>query len=330
MKIIATVIVTLVTTCVHAQKKPLPIIDVHMHANRADFAGPVPMTMCIHNSEWPAAYTGDSWPDSLMKAAKNCKHPLVSERTDEDVMNKALSIMRRRNIYGVVSGRLTEKWKTVEPNRVITSLIYRADGKDPLIDSVRSLFTKGKFRVFGEIEAQYKGIRADDTTLAPYWALAEELDFPVGIHIGPGPIGAPYLGWKRLRGRLHSPLQLEEILIRHPKLRVYIMHAAWPMINELLALLWNHPQVHVDISGIITDLSNPAFYSYLKQIVEAGFGNRVMFGSDQMIWPQLIEEAIKTIESASFLTKAQKRNILYNNAARFLNLSQEEIMKHHK
>lgn len=116
-----------------------------MHAIRTDFAGPVSVTMCIHNSEWPAAYTGHFWPDSLIKAAINFNHPQVSERTDEDVMNKAMSIMRRRNIYGVVSGLLMEKWKAVEPNRVITSLIFRADGKDPLIDSVPSLFTKGKF-----------------------------------------------------------------------------------------------------------------------------------------------------------------------------------------
>lgn len=329
MKLLIIVIITLFITCIHAQK-PLPIIDMHMHANRADFAGPVPMTTCIHNAEWPAANTGAAWPDSLMKATKNCKHPIVSETTDENVMHKALAIMRRRNIYGVVSGRLTEKWKAAEPDRIISSLIYRADGKDPSIDSTRSLFKEGRFSVFGEIEAQYKGLRADDTTLAAYWALAEELNIPVGIHIGPAPIGAPYLGWNRIRGRLHSPLQLEEILIRHPRLRVYIMHAAWPMIDELLSLLWSHPQVHVDISGIITDLYQPAFYSYLKQIVDAGFGNRVMFGSDQMIWPQLIEEALSTIESAPFLTKAQKRDILYNNAARFLNLSSEEIKRHHK
>jgi predicted TIM-barrel fold metal-dependent hydrolase len=85
----------------------------------------------------------------------------------------------------------------------------------------------------------------------------------------------------------------------------------------------------VDISGIITDLNEKAFYSYLQRIIEPGFGNRIMFGSDSMIWPELVEEALKTIENAPFLTKAQKRDILYNNAARFLGLSEEEIKKHH-
>jgi predicted TIM-barrel fold metal-dependent hydrolase len=43
-----------------------------------------------------------------------------------------------------------------------------------------------------------------------------------------------------------------------------------------------------------------------------------MFGSDQMIWPDAIGLAINGIESAGFLSEAQKRDIFYDNAARFL------------
>jgi hypothetical protein len=53
------------------------------------------------------------------------------------------------------------------------------------------------------------------------------------------------------------------------------------------------------------------------------------FGSDQMIWPGIIEPSIEAIEQAPFLTQAQKRDIFYNNAARFLRLSKEEIARHH-
>jgi predicted TIM-barrel fold metal-dependent hydrolase len=38
---------------------------------------------------------------------------------------------------------------------------------------------------------------------------------------------------------------------------------------------------------------------------------------------------VEAIESASFLTAEQKADIFYNNAARFLRLSDEEIAKHH-
>lgn len=54
-----------------------------------------------------------------------------------------------------------------------------------------------------------------------------------------------------------------------------------------------------------------------------------MFGSDQMVWPGTIERAITVIEEAPFLSEEQKRDILYNNAAQFLRLSDKEIARHH-
>jgi predicted TIM-barrel fold metal-dependent hydrolase len=45
-----------------------------------------------------------------------------------------------------------------------------------------------------------------------------------------------------------------------------------------------------------------------------------MFGSDQMRWPQKIGEGIVAIEQAPFLTNDQKRDILFNNAVRFLQI----------
>ena len=54
-----------------------------------------------------------------------------------------------------------------------------------------------------------------------------------------------------------------------------------------------------------------------------------MFGTEQMWWPDAIGMAIEAIESADFLTAEHKQDILYNNAARFLRLSAEEIARHH-
>jgi hypothetical protein len=152
----------------------------------------------------------------------------------------------------------------------------------------------------------------------------------VGIHIGTGPPGAPYLGFGNYRARMHSPLSLEEPLVKHPQLRVYVMHAGWPMLDDTLALLYTHPQVYVGLGIIDYVLPKAEFHRYLRRLVEAGFGNRIMFGSDQMIWPEAIGIALESIESADFLSAQQKRDILYNNAARFLRLSEEEIASHHR
>ena len=62
-------------------------------------------------------------------------------------------------------------------------------------------------------------------------------------------------------------------------------------------------------------------FSYLRGIVDAGFGTRTIFGSDQMVWPEAMEIAIQNIERADFLTADKTRNILSYNAATFLRLA---------
>jgi len=63
---------------------------------------------------------------------------------------------------------------------------------------------------------------------------------------------------------------------------------------------------------------------YIQRIVEAGFEDRVMFGTDQMNWPKLMAASISVIQNAEYLTSQQKRDILYNNAAGFLRLDQKK------
>jgi predicted TIM-barrel fold metal-dependent hydrolase len=194
---------------------------------------------------------------------------------------------------------------------------------------MRALYEAGTFQVLAEVLNAFGGIAPDDARMAPYWALAEELDIPVGIHIGPGAPGEFYLGNRGFRARLQNPLTMEEVLVRHPRLRVYIMHAGYPFLDDLRALLFSYPQVYVEI-GLIANLEpRPAFHRFLQGIVESGYGERVMFGSDGTTWAGLIEVAIAAVEEAPFLSEQQKRDIFYNNAARFLRLSDEEIARHH-
>ncbi len=103
---------------------------------------------------------------------------------------------------------------------------------DPRTQWGRRLYADGRFGVFAEVTNQYVGIGPSDPRFEPYLAVAEELDIPVGIHIGTGPPAAPYFGLEQYRAALHTPLTLEEALLRHPKLRVYIMHAGWPPIRS--------------------------------------------------------------------------------------------------
>ncbi len=143
------------------------------------------------------------------------------------------------------------QWTEAAPDRFIPGLQFRLGREHLAPDSLRRLYRDGRFAVLAEVTNQYLGIAPGDSLFEPYLAVAEELDVPVGIHVGIGPPGAPYLGFDRYRAALHSPLTLEDVLVRHARLRVYIMHAGWPMLDDLLTVLWAHPQVHVDVGGIV-------------------------------------------------------------------------------
>jgi len=185
-----------------------------------------------------------------------------------------------------------------------------------LLERIRRLHAAGELSAIAEVGSQYHGVGPDDPTMEPLWALAEQLDLPVGIHMG--------LGWPgvnadmpKMRMRLGDPLLLEDVLVRHPKLRVYIMHAGWPHLDSLLAMLHSFPQLYVDVGVIDWAIAEPEFHTYLRRVVEAGFGDRVMYGSDQMVWPDAVGLSIARIERATYLSKAQKRDIFFNNAVRF-------------
>lgn len=315
----------------------LPIIDMHLHARRADYAGPNPPPMCAPFAVMPRSDATDPQ-DFAFSVDPPCEIPIFPATTDDTVMRETIAVMERRNIIGMVSGEpdLMATWRAAAPDRIIPGLDLRvgADASNPHVAArtpaqVRELFDSGGFQVLGEIMAQYEGVTPNDPRLEPYWALAEELDVPVGIHLGPGGPAEPYAS-PNYRARNSSALGLEEVLVRHPNLRVYIMHAGYPLIDDLRALMFNYPHVYVDIASIDYTEPRAAFYAYLRELVEAGYGDRIMFGSDQMIWPGVIEPAIAAIEDAPFLTPEQKRDILYNNAARFLRLSEEEIARHHE
>ena len=66
---------------------------------------------------------------------------------------------------------------------------------------------------------------------------------------------------------LNDPLLLEEVLLRHKRLRVLLMHAGWPFLESTMALLHAHPNVYVDL-GALQAASRPAYYRHLRGLVE--------------------------------------------------------------
>ena len=283
-----------------------PIIDMHLHA--------YPVV--------PGQELEFFWlPDGMQ-----------SPKSTEKLMRTTLAEMERHNIVkGWASGpvEVVTRWKAAAPAIIIGAPDFVAETSFPSVEQLREEFESGRLDALGELVAQLAGLTPSDPFFEPYLALAEELDIPVAFHTGFPPPGAAYDGFPRNRASLGSPFGLEDALLRHRSLRAYIMHAGYPFLDETIAFLHAHPQVYVDLAEINWMIPRAEFHEYLRRLMQAGFGKRLMFGSDQMFWPAAIGLAIDSIETAGFLTEDEERDIFYNNAARFLRLSEEEIAAHH-
>lgn len=278
--------------------KSRPIIDVHMHVypeSAPILAGrPNPFTGVVE----PARTAAESL-DTALREMERCGIVLAFASGDYETA-------RQRQLQA--------------PDKLRIAYSVQVPTAEDL-DRIRRAHAEGRIAMIGEVSSQYAGVRPDDPRMEPLWALAEELDIPVGLHIGPAQRGIAYGRAPAYRASDSNPLLLEPVLLRHPNLRIFVMHAGWPMADEMIAMLYAHPQLYVDIGAINWVIPRAEFHSYLKRLVDAGYADRILFGIDHMAWVGEISNAIEAVESAPFLTDKQKEEIFYSNAARFFNLN---------
>lgn len=254
----------------------------------------------------------------------------------------------RGKTYKGVTSAIEQKEKTLEKFKkhnivkaVVTNGQLWSNGNEELIiiadaektiGALKTQFEENKLKVIAEMGPFYAGKLANDSIIMPYFELAQTLNIPVGFHILPGGPNYGIHHFPEMLGKMRvknaNPLQLEDALVKFPKLKLYIMHGGWPYIEDLKGLMYAHPNVYVDISVLNWILPQEELNSYLKSLINAGFGDRILFGTDQIAWPDTIDDAVQSVNSAHFLTIKQKEDIFYNNAAKFLGLTEAEIAKH--
>lgn len=189
----------------------------------------------------------------------------------------------------------------------------------------------GRVKAIHELAPSYVGISPDNPRLDPYFALAHRTGIPIGIHTQRGP--APG-GRNSIRSdpnccpnydpAMGNPALLRPVLDRYLGLKVWIQHVGsgrgeyGPYWIETLALLRDYPNVYVDLS--ITNGAMPVgqYEAALAQLIQAGFGDRIMFGSDNLPIAPIVER----LQAIAWLSDDQRRAILYDNAARFFGLTE--------
>ena len=206
-----------------------PIIDMHLHAIPYDVNGPQQASFCYPASKMiPYMDASQDGMDVFMEAMSNppCDNPMLSAESDEALFQDIFTRLEKYNIVAVASGNndISLNWYKRAPQRILPSVGFNLDYRNISTDSVKSLIQKHRFIGIGEVANQYGGIGVDDPRMDAYYALAQELDVPIGLHMGSGAPGSPMTVSPDYKVHLSHPLHLEMVIKKSTKLRVYIMH----------------------------------------------------------------------------------------------------------
>jgi len=92
-------------------------------------------------------------------------------------------------------------------------------------------------------------IRSNDKLYYPIYAKCVELNVPIWIHTSINFVPQLSMDFGR-------PIYLDEVAGHFPELKIIAGHGGWPWVNEMMALIWRHPNVYTDIAAI-----NPKYFT---------------------------------------------------------------------
>jgi len=139
---------------------------------------------------------------------------------------------------------------------------------------------RGYVKAF-KIRLGYVPVYADDPVFDPLYDFAEEEGLPVMFHTG---------DTATTNGSLkHShPLTIDPLANVRPELKIVICHFGNPWMPDVGEMIYKHPNVFADISGLVAGEGAKYAEKYLESLAEklsdamyfAGGADKVIFGTD--------------------------------------------------
>ena len=266
-------------------------------------------------------------------------HVHLSERQDDVLirfaqvnglrytLDELLGTMER---YGIMRGLLLSpplQGATSLPNDKIITLCTRSDGRlapvitvEPTAKDVKAALklaeeNKKEVKAF-KIRLGYVKASAQSPVFNGLYDYAESERLPVLFHTGDTAFSTGDLA------RSH-PLTLDGLANKREGLTIIICHFGNPWFEDVAELIYKHPNVYTDISGLITGGGYAEkFAEWLaKKICEAiyyaGGAEKVIFGTDYPVTTHAETFAlVKRLE----IDERDKEKILWRNAERVFGL----------
>lgn len=198
----------------------------------------------------------DSRPEQLLEATADCDKVIVfglrAPYCGIDVPQELVADFVKAH-----PGRFVG-WCSVDPND--------ADCIDQLVYCVEDLGLRGL-----KVAPIYQNWNPQDPRHIPFFKKAESLGIPVNVHQGtsfvrPGPL------------KYANPIQLEDIAIACPDLRMIISHMGHPWEDECVVLIRKHPNLYSNVSAL--HYRPRRHYQAFMSAIEYGVEHKLIFGSD--------------------------------------------------
>jgi uncharacterized protein len=168
-----------------------------------------------------------------------------------------------------------------------------------------------------KVRLGYVAASADAAVFEPLYEYAESERLPILFHTGDTAFSTGDLS------RSH-PLTLDRLANKREELRIVLCHFGNPWFEDTAELIYKHPNVYGDISGLITGESGYAVqYSgwLARKISEAvyfvGGADKVIFGTDYPVTKH--SDALGLVKKLN-VSERDKEKILWSNAERLFHL----------
>jgi predicted TIM-barrel fold metal-dependent hydrolase len=271
----------------------MPVIDFHVHVMDPENLQP-----------WTKEYLVESSGEDMEYLSKLMTSPeLLVEMLRENGVDYAVVLTEISPITtGVISNETIAEFCRGQEVLVPFANINPFTVAHPAQELERYVLEKG-FKGL-KLYPTYQGFYANDSTIYPLYAKAQELKIPVMIHTG----SSIFTGARLKYG---DPLWIDDVAVDFPDLTLIQAHSGrgfWYERAFFLARL--HRNVHLEIAGLPPH-KLPEYFPELEKNAD-----KIIFGSD---WPGLrsIKRNVEAIRSLS-LPEDTKAKILGGNAARLL------------
>ena len=117
-----------------------------------------------------------------------------------------------------------------------------------------------------------------------------------------------------------QPIYLDDVAVDFPDMIIIIAHAGYPWVEETILVGLYTGNVYADISTL-TQIEGVMGFEVmmptLRKLTSSWGAHRVLFGSDGIF---NVEDTIKAVKSADFLSESDKEKILGENARKLLKI----------